>query len=139
MASNNVANQNTADERQAKCWEFYVKELNRGIDNAYASAIKAGYGKDYSRNITLQDWWKDRKDNLRRKGMVSKAERNLDETLDIITINDEGKIDPQLLKIKVDVSKTIVTTLGKENYSDRREITGKDGKDLFMLIDDIDE
>jgi len=67
--------------------------------------------------------------------MLSKAERNLDKALDLVTLNKEGQEDPQLLKIKIDVSKTIATTLGKnEGYSTREEHTGKDGEKLENLI-----
>lgn len=128
----NGANGTTSDPREQVMWDIYVSKLSKGIKNAYESAIEAGYGVDHSRNITLQGWFKERISKLKRKEMLSKAERNLDNTLDLMTLNKKGQEDAQLLKIKVDVSKTIVTTLGKdEGYSTRSEMTGKDGKDLI--------
>lgn len=128
----NGANGTTSDPREQTCWDIYVKNLTNGIDNAYASAIEAKYSEDSARNITMRDWFKERLRKLKRKEMLSKAERNLDKTLDLNTLNEKGLEDAQLLKIKVDVSKTIVTTLGKdEGYSTRTEQTGKDGKDLI--------
>src|SRR3990167_4979375 len=109
MQSNpNGANQYTNDPREQICWDNYIKGILNGIENATQAALDAGYSEDHSRNIMLQCWFKERKDKLRRKDMLSKAERNLDRTLDLVYINEEGKIVPELLKIQVDVSKTIV-------------------------------
>ena len=129
MTNPNGANGTTSDPREQTCWDFYVESLVGDKGNAYESAIKAGYSEDHSRNITIQGWFKERLSKLRRKDMLSKAERNLDKILDLKT-DDEGKENPQLLKIKTDVSVTIAKTLGKESYSERSELTGKDGKDL---------
>ena len=132
MSNVSSANQHTNDPREQKCWDFYVESILNGTQNAYESAIKAGYSEDHSRNITLQGWFKERSAKLRRKDMLSKAERNLDKVLDLITLDDKGNEDPRLLNIVVDVSKTIASTLGKnEGYSTRSEVTGADGKDLI--------
>lgn len=128
---NKQANQYTPDEREQKCWDFYVESLNNGQPNAYESAIKAGYAKDTAKNITLTGWYKERLDKLRRKGMLSKAERNLDKVLDFDMIDEEGKINTQVATLVTGVSTTVVKTLGKESYSERTEQTGKDGKDLI--------
>jgi len=128
----NGANETTNDPRQEVMWSIYVRNIAKGIENAYEAAIEAGYSEDHSRNITMQGWFKEKKAKLKRKDMLTKSERVLDETLDMDTTNKEGAIDPQLHKIKVDVAKTIVSTLGKdEGYSTRQEVTGKDGKDLM--------
>src|SRR3990167_9259658 len=118
----NGANQYTSDPREQICWDNYIKTILNGQENAYQSAIDAGYEEATARQITVRSWFIERKDKLRRKDMLSKAERNLDKKLDLVCVNDEGKIVPELLKIQVDVSKTIVQTLGKnEGYSTRTE------------------
>lgn len=130
----NGANGTTSDPREQVMWDIYVAKLSKGIENAYESAVEAGYSEDHSRNITLQGWFKERVSKLKRKEMLSKAERNLDKALDLVTLNKEGLEDPQLLKIKVDVSKTIVSTLGKdEGYSTKTEtdLTSKGEKIEF--------
>lgn len=130
MATNpNGANGTTSDPREKIMWDFYVEGLSQGRENAYEAAIKSGYSEDHARNITIQGWFKERKDKLRRKEMLSKAERNLDNILDLDVTDKE--IDSRLLSIKADVSKTVAKTLGKEAYSERNELTGKDGKDLM--------
>lgn len=127
----NGANGTTSDPREQVMWDIYIANLSKGIDNAYAAAIEANYSEDSARNITMREWFKERLGKLKRKEMLSKAERNLDKTLDLVTLNKEGLEDPQLLKIKVDVSKTIVQTLGKDiGYSTKTEtdITSKGEK-----------
>ena len=133
MSINSSANQHTSEPREQKMWDIYVTNLLKGIDNAYKAAIDAGYSEDHSRNITMQGWFKERNARLKRKDMLSKAERNLDKVLDTSYHNAEGEIKPDIMKIVVDVSKTVVSTLGKDDgYSTRTEQTGKDGKDLIM-------
>lgn len=128
----NGANNTTSDPREQKTWDFYVESITKGQVNGYESAIKAGYSEDHARNITMQGWFKERLSKLKRKEMYSKAERNLDKVLDVKYENDEGKILPEVMRIVVDVSKTVVTTLGKDDYSTRQEIGGLNGKDLFQ-------
>lgn len=131
----NGANGTTSDPREQVMWDIYVTNLSKGIENAMQSAIEAGYSEDHARNITLQGWFKERKSKLRRKDMLSKSEKVLDQTLDMDTTDKEGRIDPQLHKIKVDVAKTVVTTLGKnDGYSTRSEVTGVDGESLNTLL-----
>lgn len=131
------ANGTTSDPREQKMWDIYVTNLSKGIDNAYEAAIQAEYTESSAKNITLTGWFKERKAKLRRKDMLTKSERVLDETLDMDTVNKEGAIDPQLHKIKVDVAKTIVGTLGKdEGYSTRSEITGANGEPLQISVED---
>lgn len=134
MAENNKPNPNgangtTSDPREQICWDNYVK---RGLENAQQSALDAGYSEDHSRNITLQGWFKERLAKLKRKDMLSKAEKVLEKTLNYSTEDEEGKVKVDLLRVQTDVAKTVVTTLGKdEGYSSRSEVTGKDGKELI--------
>lgn len=129
MSKVSPANQHTNDEREQKCWDFYVEGVLRGEENSYAAAVKAGYSDDHSRNITIQGWFVERKARLKRKDMLSKAERVLDRTLDA---TDE--------KLAQDTAKFVAKTLGKDDgYSERSEITGKDGKDLFNPSDEDKE
>ena len=132
----NGANSTTSDPREQKCWEFYLETLIGNKGNAYASAKKAGYAETTSKTITTRDWFKERLAKLRRKGMLSKAERNLDKVLDTSYENDEGKIQPDVMRIVVDVSKTVATTLGKESYSSKveQEHSNPDGNLKTIII-----
>lgn len=125
----NGANGTTSDPREKIMWDFYVEGLAQGRENAKEAALKAGYEECTASQITVRSWFLARKDKLRRNEMLSKAERNLDKILDLDVTDKE--IDSRLLSIKADVSKTVAKTLGKEAYSERSELTGKDGKDLM--------
>lgn len=124
----NGANGVTSDPREQTMWDIYVLKLANGKENAYESAVEAGYSEDHSRNITLQGWFKERVAKLKRKDMLSKAERNLDKILDFEMQEETGKVNTSVASLVSDVSKTIVKTLGKdEGYSDRTEHTGRNG------------
>lgn len=129
----NGANGTTSDPREQITWDNYVAKLSKGIENAYESAIEAGYSEDSARNITMRDWFKERLGKLKRKDMLSNSEKKLARTLEYeVEDKETGKIQTDLLRIQVDVAKTLVSTLGKdEGYSTRSEVTGKDGKDLI--------
>jgi len=135
MAVTNIngANQHTPDERQEKCWEFYLESIAAGKPNAMESAIKAGYERSSAENITLTGWFTDRLSGLRRKQMASKAERNLDRILDTDWERD-GDVKPEVMRIVADVSKSTAKSLLKEHWSERTEHTGADGKDLQVNI-----
>lgn len=133
------ANGETSDPREQICWDFYVESITKNQANAYESAIKAGYSHHHAKNITLQGWFKDRLESLERKEMLSKAEKVLKKTLDYSTdeIDEQGKtkVKIDLLKIQVDASKHITSTLGKDKgYSTRNEHSGVDGKPLQIII-----
>jgi len=131
----NGANGTQSDPREEVMWDIYVRNLAQGKENAYEAAKEAGYEESTSKQITVRSWFLERKAKLKRKEMFSKAERNLDKVLDLDTLDKEGNTSPQLLKIKTDVSTTIVKTLGKdEGYSDRTEHTGKNGEDFIVNV-----
>lgn len=135
MATNLIgANGKTSDPREQICWDNYVKSIAIGQENAYQSAIDAGYAIDTARNITMNDWFKERLGRLRRKDMLSKAEKVLDKTLTYNTEDAEGKIMTDLLRVQTDVAKHITKTLGKEDYSERKELTGANGEELQPIL-----
>lgn len=122
MSEDFQANQYTHDPRQQVMWDKYLESILAGSPNAYGSAIEAGYTHWQAKNITLTDWFKDRLDRLKRRDMLSKAEKILDRTLSYDPDNDEGEPKPDLLRIQTDVAKHITKTLGKEHYSEKVEL-----------------
>ena len=131
----NGANGSVSDPREQVMWDFYVENQ---LQNAYQSAIKAGYSESSALTITTRDWFIERLEKLRRKDMLSKAEKVLDKTLSYITEDDEGKVRTDLLRIQMDASKHVTSTLGKDKgYSTRVETTGKDGGPIDVASDDI--
>lgn len=113
--------------KQLAFFNAYFNPKSDTFGNGLQSALKAGYSENYAHQITgiTSAWLEEGK--KRRTKMLGKAERNLDEVLDY------SSEDNELLKIKIDVSKFVAKTLGKdEGYSERTEYTGKDGKDLVI-------
>lgn len=136
----NGSNQHVNDPRQKLCWDLYVNPNSETFSNGLASAIKAGYEEGTARQITTMPWFIDR---LRRLNMLNKAERVLEEMLEMPTQilklekDSEGEYDeivrtePALVKIKQDTAKFVAERVGKEHYSSRSEVTGKDGEALI--------
>jgi hypothetical protein len=132
----NGANQYQLDPRQKKCWELYISPTSKTFGNATQSAISAGYEPDYADQITTVEWFKGK---VRRLNMLSKGEKVLDETLSYDAIDEKGKIDVGIAKIKLDAAKFVNSTLGKdEGYSTRQEFTGKDGERLIASKEEKD-
>jgi hypothetical protein len=135
----NGANQYQLDPRQKLCWENYINPKSKTFGNAYQSALKAGYEDATATQITTYDWFLEKR---RRSNMFSKAEKVLDEMLDMpVEVNKfSGKgenevlimvTDPSLVKIKQDTAKFVAERLGKDDgYSTRSELTGKDGEPI---------
>ena len=135
------ANQHTLDPRQKLCWEFYINPKSETFGNALQSALKAGYEDSYSRTITDTTWFSDK---VRRLNMLSKAEKVLEEMIEL-DINNHQKIgdevvirkDPALAKIKQDTAKFLAERLGKnDGYSSRTELTGQNGDPLTIVFDE---
>jgi hypothetical protein len=123
----NGANQYVLDPRQKLCWDLYVNPNSETFGNGFKSAIKAGYEEGTAAQITTFPWFVDR---LRRLNMLEKAEKVLDKTLEMTAVDEQGKVQVDLLRVQTDVAKHLTKTLGKEHYSERTEHTGKDGEQL---------
>ena len=126
MTNPNGANGTTSDPREQTCWDFYVESIVKGEVNAYESAIKAGYEESSAKNITLRGWFKERLEDLDRKQMLSDAEKVLRKTLryktDETDENGNEKVKVDLLRVQVDASKHLTSTLGKDKgYSSKTE------------------
>lgn len=143
----NGANQSNPDPRQLLFIKYYFDpEEKETFSNAYQSAIKAGYAEEYAQNITsiMPKWLSE---TIGDQRIVQQAEKNLLEMLEMDTLTDvvKGKgenvikitvDDPQMKRIKADMTKFALERLRKDKYSSRQEVTGKDGGDLFeQMID----
>jgi len=103
-------------------------------NNAYQSAIKAGFSPSYAKTITAErqnNHWIKSGDHLRQE-MLEKAEQNLHK---ITQMSDEELKSPQMAKIWQDTNKFISERLGKDYYSTRQELTDKGGRRLFNQKD----
>ncbi|RMD72955.1 MAG: hypothetical protein D6822_00430 [Cyanobacteria bacterium J149] len=123
----NKANQYKPDPRQSLFLSNYLDPKSKTFGNALQSALKAGYAQEYAEAITakMPAWLAEK---VRDTYLVSKAEENLKEFLEN---GDE--------KIKADITKFVLSRLAKAKYSERQEVTGKDGKDLVIQVVKFDE
>ena len=122
-----MAGKKNLDKRQLDFLAYYMNPKSPTFTNAYQSAIKAGFAKQYAESITSMelDWLSEAMGNQK---MVKKAEKNLDEFLGF------GNKDKDKLKIKADISKFVAERLNKNKWSQRQEYTGKDGKEIVIQI-----
>lgn len=123
----NGANQYVLDPRQKMCWDLYVNPKSETFGNAYQSAQKAGYEEGYAAQITLAPWFLEK---LRRLNLLGKAEKVLEECLDI-----PKESEPALVKVRQDTAKFIASTVGKhEGYSTRTETDVTSGNKPISIV-----
>ena len=108
------ANANVSDPREQVFWDLFVEN---NLENAYECAVKAKYEEATAKNIRVRDWFVERMEGLRRKDMLSDAEKVLQKTLKYKTEKDDGEVKTDLLRVQTDVAKHITNTLGKEDYA----------------------
>jgi len=133
----NGANGTTSDPREQVMWDFYIESILENRENAYESAIKAGYEKGTAKTITVRRWFIERLEDLERKNMLSDAEKVLRKTLKYKTEDQDGNVKTDLLRIQTDVSKHLTSTLGKnKGYSTKveNEVTNPDGSLKTIII-----
>ena len=128
-----AGNQYQPDPRQQLFLANYLNPKSETFSNAYQSAVKAGYSEEYASNILSQelDWLSE---SLRDEDMVRKAENALSEALGYVTVNEEGKVDSGVARVKLDATKLVLKGMRKDKYSERSEVTGKDGQNIQFII-----
>lgn len=123
--------ENRLDIRQLNCWKAYINPKSPTYGNARQSALKAGYTLASAISITDCGWFKNK---IRRMNLLSKAEYVLNKTLVMETTDEQGREKADLLRVQSDTAKFIAKTQGKdEGYSERSEITGKDGNPIIFM------
>lgn len=121
----NGANQHKPDPRQSLFLALYLDPKSETFSNAFQSALKAGYEKEYAVVLTGQmPAWLSEK--LKDNQLIAQAEKNLKE----FTEMDPGR-DSRWGKIKADISKFVVERLNKEKWAHRHELTGPKGEPLM--------
>lgn len=142
-----IRNKNQDNSRREKCWELYLKSVRDGNPNARQAARDAGFAENTAINIGNMAWFKERKDKLRRSKMMSNAERNIARIINLgltkIKTNPDGTqeevFDADKARIVADMSKMIVTTLGKDlGYSSKTEVKVTQLPTPILELDAID-
>jgi len=105
-----------------------LKEIAEIIEIPYSTVTGWTWANQDNISNLIEGWKRDRKLML--------ANRNIEQFLEMGTkntkINDKGEdyifVDTGLVRVKADMSKFVAETLGRDNYSKRSELTGKDGE-----------
>jgi hypothetical protein len=138
---------NQDNGRREKCWNLYLKSVRDGNPNARGAAREAGFSENTAINIGNMAWFKERKDKLRRSKMMNNAERNIARILNMGYTEirkledgtDKEVVDKDVLRVVADMSKTIVTTLGKDlGYSTKTEVKVEQLPTPILQLDAID-
>lgn len=119
---------------------YYTDPRSDTFSNAYQSALKAGYAKEYSESITAQlpDWLSESLGDMKR---LRRAEKRLDQILDLEPVDEEGRIDNSLIANQMKAINLVTKGIGKAKYSERQEHTGANGgaievNNIHELTDD---
>lgn len=142
------ANKYYRDPREIKCWEYYLKTVQKGSPNARACALKAGYSEQTANSITQHPWFQKRLSKLRRSEMINKAEKVLEEILDmpneIEIMTADGmptglkKLDTSLINQKRDVAKFIAEKLIKE-YEKKPDVAVYQNVSILDIINNFEK
>ena len=102
--------------QQKEFLKYYLDPKSETWSNMVQSALKAGYTQDYADNLASLKWFKE---GVEDNKLLQKAVDNLWDF-----VGNESSY-------KWDATKFVLSTLGKNKYSTRTEITGKDGEKLL--------
>ena len=155
----NGANQYRPDPRQALCLAYKLDPKSPTFGNMSASGVAAGFEEQYARNLLnlAPEWLSKKLDGHKALRLLEKAERNIEEVLDLpsqvqamgafgplyekIEVKKGKKTVTQrvpvmsyatgLIKVKSDASKFVAERAGKETWGE----TPKEGaKTLIIMV-----
>jgi hypothetical protein len=135
MVSNsnpNKVNQYTEpDPRQSLFLSYYLDPKSETFSNAYQSALKAGYEKEYAENLTssMPKWLSESLGDLK---MVERAERNLKQVQELVVVDEKGKVATDVLRERNKVDMFIAERLNKKKYSQRQELADPNGNPITL-------
>lgn len=110
----------------------YTNPKSPNFGNATQSALKAGYAQEYAENIThlMPEWLSENLGDMKR---LRRAEKNLSEVQELSVIDENGKVDTQILDKRIKVDMFVAERLNKGKYSNRTEHTGEGGEAIKVL------
>lgn len=103
------------DLRQDVAWNLYTDQRSDTFNNAYRSAVKAGYSENTAKRISVEKWWINKIHILRE--MMPLVEKNIMEDLSIE--KSEGK---EMRKIRSEMTKFTASTVGRAKYHTKTEV-----------------
>jgi hypothetical protein len=112
-------------QKYAIAFDYFSDPRSETFDNAYKSALKAGFPDSSAKTITVTKWWQTELVLLMEE--VPKARQNISEILNMeVTQQYKDKetgeilmsvVDPKLLKIKADMSTFVAEHRASKLYS----------------------
>ena len=128
-------NQHKPDPRQSLFLQYYLDPKSKTFSNALQSALKAGYGQEYAENIThlLPTWLSEA---IGDSYLVKLSEQQLKTILELSMVDSKGRVDNQLMANKLKAINLILKGLAKQKYSERQELSGPDGEEIKIIIED---
>ena len=113
--------------QQQEFLKNYLNPKSKTWGNALQSAIDAGYTEEYAQVMISRDldWLSE---YVKKNNLVIKAEKNMEMALDgLLDDPEKGKKE-----LQYKASEFILKTQGKDlGYTERTELTGKDGEKLI--------
>lgn len=136
------------DVRQSAFLEYYLSPKSETFGNAYKSALKAGYSDEYAQVITVQATRLISEVESRRGRLLDKAERNLEEFVDlnpnVVAMGPFGPIIDKktgkafkrystgIASLKLQATTFVAETVGKKTYSKKIEMGFIDPSELQL-------
>lgn len=120
------------NDRALRFREYYTDPNSPTFQNILQSALRAGFAREYAENLSNRNpkWFQELNDDvaIMRARMLAKAEKNIDS---VLTYNDAQGENRDIASLKLKASTFVAERVGKDVYSARQEVTGKDGRRLF--------
>lgn len=110
------------DPRQALTIANYRNPKSDTFGNLKQSMIIAGYDEAYANSISGQGVRWISEATQKDVAMIKRAEKNLQKYLEV-EINLENKLNVDIAKLQVDVSKFILKTIARQKYSEDKDTT----------------
>ncbi|TXG76603.1 hypothetical protein E6Q11_04350 [Candidatus Dojkabacteria bacterium] len=120
-----------------------TEELTLAIRKLYLSGktyIEIQQELDINENNWDWWYWKDYQgfrtflNKIKAERFIRRTEKLSDELLELPAVDEEGKVSEGILRVKQKEMEFLRETLGKDNYSKRSELTGKDGEQVGLGV-----
>lgn len=126
------------DSRRSVFFSHFLNPNSKHFKNIYSSAIAAKFSKQEANLIQHEPWFLHGVGPKRREEIFTNNENFLLELSQLNTLTEEGKQDPQLLKIKLTAALAGLEGLGKDYYSKRTEENKTNvNVNIFKVLDQI--
>lgn len=124
------------NEKQLKFIEYYTDVKSPTFNNCVQSGVRAGFTYSYASDLLNKGgkWITPIIDRITDEKRLRKAERNIEEVLDMDIRNGGDKVDPAILATRTKVDFYITERLDKLKYSTRTE-----NATIVKHIHEIDE